>query len=71
LSYDPKVAGFCRDAGAPYQEIPGEADHFVRVVEQNVQPDWGAVEEMKARASASFDRVLSRPRERKIASSRN
>lgn len=59
LSYDPKVAGFCRDAGAPFQELPGNARGLVEAVITNRQPNWEAVETMKARARASFDQVLS------------
>lgn len=59
LSYDPKVAGFCRDAGAPFQELPGNARGLVEAVITHRQPNWEAVETMKTRARASFDQVLS------------
>ncbi len=58
VSYDPKVQGFCRDAGA--LEVPCEFDPQVltaAVLERRV-PDWTAVEAMRARAKASFGWAL-------------
>lgn len=59
IAYDPKVAGFCRDAGAVYVDIPGDPELLVSAVLSQRQPNWGAVEAMKARARNSFDQVLS------------
>jgi polysaccharide pyruvyl transferase CsaB len=60
ISYDPKVAGFCADSGAPYQDAPGTPEFFVQAVESRIQPDWEAVGAMRERARHTFDRVLSR-----------
>lgn len=70
VAYDPKVAGFCRDAGAPYVDMPGDPDPLASAVLSQRQPNWKAVEEMKARARASFDRVLSASSQRRVGSSR-
>lgn len=60
VAYDPKVRGFCDDAGAPShptaldpQEVGGQA--LTRAA-----PDWNAVAEMQARARQSFKRALER-----------
>lgn len=66
IAYDPKVAGFCRDAGAPYVDMPGDADLLASAVLSQRQPNWKAIDEMKARARASFDRVLSVNRQRRV-----
>jgi polysaccharide pyruvyl transferase CsaB len=54
ISYDPKVKGFCNDAGA--LELPVDFD--VATLEQAIvdrrEPDWEAVEGMKRRARDSF-----------------
>lgn len=57
LSYDPKVSGFCLDTGAAY--LPTNAS--AQAIEQalNQVPDWAAVNDMKQRASDSFDWVLA------------
>ena len=54
ISYDPKVKGFCRDASA--LELPTTFDIGVleAAILSNKQPNWEAVEAMKARARASF-----------------
>lgn len=59
IAYDPKVAGFCRDAGAVYVDMPGDPDLLASAVLTQRQPNWNAVEEMKGRARQSFDQVLS------------
>lgn len=59
IAYDPKVAGFCRDAGAVYVDMPGDPELLVSAVLSQRQPNWGAVEAMKARARNSFDQALS------------
>lgn len=58
LSYDPKVAGFCRDAGALFQELPGQPQGLVEAVLTQQQPDWVKIQAMKMRASQSFDEVF-------------
>lgn len=58
LSYDPKVAGFARDADAYYQELPGDAYHLAMAVLSGRPPDWSRIEAMKERARKSFDLVL-------------
>ncbi|ADD29113.1 polysaccharide pyruvyl transferase CsaB [Meiothermus ruber] len=59
IAYDPKVAGFCRDAGAVYVDMPGDPDLLASAVLTRRQPNWSAIEAMKARARSSFDQVLS------------
>ena len=61
ISYDPKVAGFCKDAGAVCVDSPGDPDVLVAAVLSQRQPNWGAIEEMKTRARQSFDKVLAGP----------
>ncbi|MFC6618305.1 polysaccharide pyruvyl transferase CsaB [Deinococcus radiophilus] len=58
LSYDPKVQGFCSDAGAPVHSTAPDVGLLLEQVQQGVGFDSRAVEEMKARARASFDVVL-------------
>lgn len=58
LSYDPKVAGFCRDAGAPVHSTQPELRQLLPEVLHAATPNWTAVQAMKARARASFDWVL-------------
>jgi polysaccharide pyruvyl transferase CsaB len=54
IAYDPKVAGFCADAGAPYHDV----DFDVAALEQEIlgrrAPDWDAVNAMRERCRASF-----------------
>ena len=64
IAYDPKVAGFCRDAGAVCVDMPGDPAVLASAVLGQRQPDWDAVQEMKARARASFDSVLNSARQR-------
>jgi polysaccharide pyruvyl transferase CsaB len=54
ISYDPKVQGFCRDAGA--LELPVQFDVAVleKAILERRQPDWQAVETMQDRARQSF-----------------
>jgi polysaccharide pyruvyl transferase CsaB len=58
VSYDPKVQGFCRDAGV--LEVPCEFEPAVltQAVLERRAPDWAAVRAMRARAKASFDWAL-------------
>lgn len=70
IAYDPKVAGFCRDAGAVCVDMPGDPAVLASAVLGKRQPDWDRVAEMKARARASFDSVLSSAKQRgKVRSS--
>jgi len=59
ISYDPKVIGFCREAGALCLESPGSPGPLVEAAEQRRPPDWSAIEAMKARVRGSFDLVLT------------
>jgi len=61
ISYDPKVAGFCHDAGAVCVDSPGDPDVLVAAVLSQRQPNWNAVEAMKTGARQSFDKVLAGP----------
>jgi len=58
LSYDPKVEGFCRDAGAYYQQLPGNAHSLTRAILENQPPNWQAIASMKQRAQQSFVEAL-------------
>ena len=69
IAYDPKVAGFCRDAGAVYVDMPGDPELLASTVLAQRQPNWAAVEQMKTRARASFDQVLSASRQGRVKSS--
>ncbi|MCS7058573.1 MAG: polysaccharide pyruvyl transferase CsaB [Meiothermus sp.] len=64
IAYDPKVAGFCRDAGAVFVEPPGNPEVLANAVLTCQQPNWKAIEEMKVRARSSFDQVLKSHRGR-------
>jgi polysaccharide pyruvyl transferase CsaB len=54
LSYDPKVEGFCRDAGAYYQQLPGDARSLAGTILARQAPNWSAITAMKQRAQQSF-----------------
>ena len=58
VSYDPKVAGFCADAGAPSVPTDFEAAQVCGLVSKNTAPDWVQVQAMKDRARDSFDWAL-------------
>ncbi|GGQ97207.1 polysaccharide pyruvyl transferase CsaB [Deinococcus ruber] len=58
VSYDPKVAGFCDDAGAASVGTDFDAAQVCGLVQKNTAPDWAQVEEMRARARESFDLAL-------------
>ena len=58
VSYDPKVAGFCADAGAPSVPTSFEAAQVCGLVMKNTAPDWAQVHEMKTRARDSFGWAL-------------
>ncbi len=63
IAYDPKVRGFCADAGAVYVEMPGDPEVLAAAVISQRQPNWDSIEEMKARARNSFDQVLESSRQ--------
>ncbi|MGY2895972.1 polysaccharide pyruvyl transferase CsaB [Deinococcus sp. UYEF24] len=58
VSYDPKVAGFCTDAGAPSVPITFEAAQVCGLVMKNTAPDWAQVQAMQTRARESFGWAL-------------
>jgi len=58
VAYDPKVQGFCADAGAPAHPTALNPEEVTRQALERVAPDWNAVAEMKARAEGSFVRAL-------------
>jgi len=58
VSYDPKVAGFCADAGAPHTGTDFDPLQLLGAVLERHAPDWAAVRDMQARARASFDVAL-------------
>ncbi|MFC5849791.1 polysaccharide pyruvyl transferase CsaB [Deinococcus petrolearius] len=54
VAYDPKVEGFCRDAGAPTHSVtPGAPALSAQALARHA-PDWNAVGAMKERARRSF-----------------
>ncbi|TSA82543.1 polysaccharide pyruvyl transferase CsaB [Deinococcus detaillensis] len=59
LSYDPKVSGFCLDAGA--QSFPTHVDPgTLRTALERAQPDWNEVAAMQTRARESFEWALAK-----------
>lgn len=59
LSYDPKVSGFCLDAGAG--SLPTDADpETLQAALEQAQPDWNEVAAMQARARESFEWALGK-----------
>lgn len=58
VAYDPKVAGFCADAGAVSVGTAFDAAQLCGVVSKNTAPDWAQVDEMKTRARDSFGWAL-------------
>lgn len=54
VAYDPKVQGFCDDAGAPVYPVDFDTAQLTDQTYCRVTPDWSAVEEMKFRAMQSF-----------------
>ncbi|MDV6374763.1 polysaccharide pyruvyl transferase CsaB [Deinococcus arenicola] len=59
IAYDPKVQGFCADAGAPSHPLPPPPDELVEEAIRRVTPNWNGIEDMKLRASHSFSRALN------------
>lgn len=60
VSYDPKVAGFCADAGAFHVGTDFDVSAMLAAVRERRAPNWEAVAVMKKRAAASFDVALKR-----------
>lgn len=60
IAYDPKVQGFCTDAGAPAHPTALDPETVCLQTHSRTAPDWAAVAEMKARAQSSFTRALER-----------
>lgn len=55
VAYDPKVAAFCRDAGAPHHPVAFDvASVHAQLAGGAAEPDWAAVEAMAERARQSF-----------------
>ncbi|ACO44839.1 polysaccharide pyruvyl transferase CsaB [Deinococcus deserti] len=60
IAYDPKVLGFCQDAGAPSHPTFLDPQVITAQAVALLDPDWAAVAQMKERAAKSFDRALQR-----------
>jgi polysaccharide pyruvyl transferase CsaB len=58
ISYDPKVQGFCRDAGALEVTTDFDVETLTAAVLEGREPDWEAVEAMRVRARESFGWAL-------------
>ncbi len=58
IRYDPKVAGFCEDAGAFSTGVDFDVNDLITRGLRMDSPDWDRVAEMKARAKESFVRAL-------------
>lgn len=54
VAYDPKITGFCQDAGAPTHTTQPDVDELVQQAYSRTTPDWAGVEDMKFRAMQSF-----------------
>ncbi len=54
ISYDPKVAAFCQDAGALSLNTDFEVPVLLKAILERQQPDWNAVNAMRDRARESF-----------------
>jgi polysaccharide pyruvyl transferase CsaB len=59
ISYDPKVAAFCQDAGALSLGTDFEVDVLLKAILERQQPDWNAVNAMRDRARESFKMALN------------
>lgn len=60
IAYDPKITGFCEDAGAATHTTKPDVDELVKQAYSRVTPDWAAVEDMKFRAMQSFADLTAR-----------
>ncbi|WP_293914027.1 polysaccharide pyruvyl transferase family protein, partial [Deinococcus sp.] len=58
VSYDPKVSGFCADAGAPSVSTEFDVSALSKLVLERREPDWNEVAAMQARAQGSFGWAL-------------
>ncbi len=54
LAYDPKVRGFCEDAGAPWTNVGFGVEEVAEQVSSLQPPDWDEVAAMQERAKRSF-----------------
>ncbi len=61
-SYDPKVAAFCRESGAPYWELPGDPAVMVRLALHRPEPNRSALRDLRVRAAEAFNWIWGRPR---------
>lgn len=59
ISYDPKVAAFCQDAGALSLGTDFEVPVLLKAILEQQQPDWNAVTAMRDRARMSFLMALN------------
>lgn len=57
VAYDPKVSGFCTDAGAPFHGTAPELSSLLEQVQQRVSADAQAVAAMKERARQTFQNL--------------
>ena len=62
VAYDPKVQGFCDDAGAQVYPVPPEPTQLAAAAYRRATPDWSAVEDMKLRAMESFSWLRGQPK---------
>ena len=60
-SYDPKVAAFCRESGAPFWELPGDPAAMVKMAVHYLGPDKSALRDMRVRAAESFNWIWGKP----------
>ncbi|AWN22295.1 polysaccharide pyruvyl transferase CsaB [Deinococcus irradiatisoli] len=60
LSYDPKVAGFCSDAGAVSLPTDVDTATLLPLLLERRAPDWNEVKAMQARARQSFTWALAK-----------
>jgi polysaccharide pyruvyl transferase CsaB len=58
VSYDPKVSGFCADAGAPSVTTEFDVAALSGLVLERREPDWDEVSAMQGRARDSFGWAL-------------
>jgi polysaccharide pyruvyl transferase CsaB len=60
ISYDPKVQGFCRDAGALEVSVNFDSAVLTAAVLERREPHWNAVDAMRDRARESFGWALGK-----------
>ncbi|MBZ9752584.1 polysaccharide pyruvyl transferase CsaB [Deinococcus sp. HMF7604] len=60
IAYDPKVQGFCTDAGAPAHAVALDPGRVADEALRRVLPDQAAIEDMRLRAAQSFSRALGK-----------